>query len=307
MSPKSKTKKPEPEEKTEAVAVAEPRKPMPMQLTTGGALLPTSLAEAMEVAKLIAYSGMVPKDYIERPGAVMVAIQMGAEIGLSPMAAVQNIAVINGRPSIWGDAMLALALAHPDVEDVIEMDFDEITEKGSASCTVVLRNREDITRTFTMADAEKAKLLGKDTPWKTYPSRMLQMRARGFALRDSVPGAFRGIHSVEEARDMPPVVLVETTLQPVPEEAVTQAKTSKTKDELEKRRAAKAKKPTPSLTDQEANALDDAELKRRTEAKTASPAPQQQQTIDGKYENVGPAPMTDEEVADVGGDDEAGF
>jgi len=66
------------------------------------------LAEAKEYAKTIAGSGMVPKDFINQPDKVLVAIQMGDEVGLQPMQALQNIAVINGRPCIWGDAMPAL-------------------------------------------------------------------------------------------------------------------------------------------------------------------------------------------------------
>jgi hypothetical protein len=145
---------------------------------------------------------MVPKNYAGNVGAVLVAIQMGAEIGLSPMSAVQNIAVINGRPSLWGDAMLALVLQHRDCMDVIEDDLNDITKAGKATCIVKRRGRSPTTRTFSIEDAKKAGLWTKQGPWQQYPSRMLQMRARGFALRDAFPDALRGIHSAEEASDM---------------------------------------------------------------------------------------------------------
>lgn len=176
-----------------------PRRELVPVSMSGGMMQPQSLHEALELAKLIAYSGMVPKDYQQNPGAVLIAMQMGAELGLTPMSAIQNIAVINGRPSLWGDAMLAVVLGHRDCEGVDET-LDESTM--TATCTVKRRDRAPVVRTFSQADAKQAGLWGKSGPWTQYPKRMLQMRARGFALRDSFPDALRGIHLAEEAGDV---------------------------------------------------------------------------------------------------------
>jgi len=166
-------------------------------MANGGMMNPKDLDQAIEVAKLMAHSGMLPKQYDKNTGAVLIAIQMGAELGLSPMAAIQNIAVINGRPSLWGDAMLALVVSHPDCLDVIET-----CDEHGATCTVKRRGRAPIERSFTLEDAKRAGLLGKQGPWQQYTKRMLQLRARGFALRDAFPDALRGIRSTEEVRDM---------------------------------------------------------------------------------------------------------
>ena len=61
-------------------------------------------------------------------------------------------------------------------------------------------------RKFSVADAKKAHLWGRRGPWENYPERMLQMRARGFALRDSFPDALKGVITVEEAQDFPEVM-----------------------------------------------------------------------------------------------------
>jgi hypothetical protein len=169
------------------------------ELTThegGFSLTPRNLSEAMEFAKIIADSDMVPKDYVKKPGNVLVAVQTGAEVGLKPMQSLQGIAVINGRPAIWGDAMWALVLAHPEYEDSTE-------EKTDTHCTVTLkrRGRSPVVVTFSMEDAKKAGLAGKAGPWSTSPKRMLQMRARAFACRDLFADALKGIKSVEEVRD----------------------------------------------------------------------------------------------------------
>lgn len=161
-------------------------------------LEPRNLVEAMEFAKIIASSDMVPKTYLNKPGNVMVAVQMGAEVGLKPMQALQGIACINGNPGIWGDAMWALVLSHPEYEDSTEEKFD-------SHCTVTLkrRGRSPVIVTFSMADATKAGLAGKQGPWQTAPKRMLQMRARAFACRDLFADALKGIKSIEELRDYP--------------------------------------------------------------------------------------------------------
>jgi hypothetical protein len=162
-------------------------------------LAPRNLGEAMEFAKIIASSDMVPKDYINKPGNVLVAVQTGAEIGLKPMQSLQGISVINGRPGVWGDAMWALVISHPEYEDSTE-------DKSDTSCTITLkrRGRSAVVVTFNMEDAKKAGLAGKAGPWQTAPKRMLQLRARAFAARDLFADALKGIKSVEELRDYSP-------------------------------------------------------------------------------------------------------
>ena len=161
-------------------------------------LAPKDLDEAMRFADMLAGSSIVPKDYIGKPGNCLVAIQWGMELGLQPMQAMQSIAVINGRPSLWGDAMLALVKAHPAFEWI-----KEECDGSVATCTIKRRGEPEVVQSFSLEEAKRAGLTGKQGPWTQYPKRMLQMRARGFALRDAFPDALRGVVSAEEARDTP--------------------------------------------------------------------------------------------------------
>lgn len=162
-------------------------------------LTPSSLEEAMKFATLIAESDLAPKDYRAKPGNVLIAMQMGMELGLPPMQSIQNIAVINGRPAVWGDAIPALCKAHPLYERLDET-FDE--ETMTATCRIKRKGEPEQVRTFSEKDAAKAGLWGKQGPWQQYPKRMLQMRARAFACRDVFPDALKGIAVAEEARDI---------------------------------------------------------------------------------------------------------
>jgi hypothetical protein len=162
-------------------------------------LSPRDFEEAWRMADYLANSDMVPKDFKGRPGNCLVAIQWGAELGLKTMQAIQNIAVINGRPSLWGDVMLALVRASPLCEYVVEsVDGDR------AVCRVKRRSEPEQVREFTKDDAVKAALWGKQGPWQQYPKRMLQMRARAWALRDVFTDVLKGLHMAEEVIDLPP-------------------------------------------------------------------------------------------------------
>ena len=157
---------------------------------------PTNFEQAMYIAKIISRSDLAPKDFRGKPENVLVAIEMGKDLGLKPMQAIQNIAVINGRPCIWGDAALAVLQSHRDFEYI-----DESVDNGVATCKIKRKGNPEVVRTFSESDAKKAGLFGKSGPWTTYPKRMLQLRARGFAARDSFADALKGINFREEVED----------------------------------------------------------------------------------------------------------
>ncbi len=174
-----------------------------MTKTGGGGfdIQPRDMDQAVRLAEMLANSGMVPKQYISNPQGTLVAMMMGSEIGLNPLQSLQNIAVINGKPSIYADALLALVQNHPKFGGH-EEDIDE--DAMTAYCTVWRKGDEKKhTVSFSKADAQQAGLWGKSGPWQSYPKRMLMWRARGYALRDKFADALGGLITVEEARDIP--------------------------------------------------------------------------------------------------------
>lgn len=194
-------------EPTQSVAVMTPHQGPPVGFAKPQAfsMTPTTLTEAREYAMILAKSGMVPKDYANEPEKVLVAVQMGSEVGLKPLQALQNIAVINGRPTIWGDALVALVRAS-GVCGYINETFEG--EAGTDSYTAVcetLRKGEAVpqVRRFSVTDAKRAQLWGKAGPWTNTPQRMLQVRARAFALRDVYADLLKGLAVTEEAMDIP--------------------------------------------------------------------------------------------------------
>jgi hypothetical protein len=166
-----------------------------------------SVTDAMKFSEMVANSDFAPKDFRGKPASCMLAIQCGAEIGLAPLQSLQSIAVVNGRPSVYGDAALAVCKASAVCEYVIE-SIEGDGEQMVATCTAQRRGYPQPTVVkFSVSDAKKASLWGKSGPWSQYPRRMLQMRARGFALRDAFPDVLKGLVTAEEAFDYPTPIL----------------------------------------------------------------------------------------------------
>lgn len=189
--------------------VAEVRAPKPPIVATDRGLQLSSMEDMYRFAQYVVDSGFAPKG-VDTVSAALVAIQMGFEIGLSPMQAIQNIAVINGRPSVWGDAVKALVLASgqcTDFREWFEGDGDTLT----AWCEINRRGYSPTVRSFSVGDAKTADLSKKAGPWQQYPKRMLQMRARSWACRDAFPDALKGLLVAEEARDMEPIDVTPVT------------------------------------------------------------------------------------------------
>lgn len=172
-----------------------------VQLKAGGriiGIIPQSIDEAFRLGVAVSKSGLAPRG-MDKPEQITIAIMHGLEIGLPPMQAIQKIAVINGRPTVWGDAVPALIWGRGfSLREWMDGEGD----KRIAYCTVTRPSGEAVTRQFGVAEAKKAGLWGKSGPWATYPDRMLQMRARGFACRDGAADVLGGLYIAEEAQDI---------------------------------------------------------------------------------------------------------
>lgn len=179
--------------------------PVTMRSATSGildAFVPRNIDEAFRIAKALSLSGdMVPKHFQGKPEMIMAAMARGAEVGLPTMQALSSITVINGRASIWGDAIPALLQSRGHTID------SWIEGEGDGMVAVAEVTRGDTgkvyRRTFSVADAKAAGLWGKPGPWQNYKRRMLEIRARTYAARDGAADALMGLQVAEEMQDVP--------------------------------------------------------------------------------------------------------
>ena len=173
-------------------------------------IIPQSTDDINRIAKFLAESDALPKSYAGNARKAAIAIMKGLEIGWLPMQAVQNMYVINGIPTIYGDGLVALARSSGLLEYCHEWIDGEGDEK-TAFCEVKrIGEPKAETRSFSKTQAAKAGLLGKSGPWQTNPDRMMQMRARAFAIRDVFADALMGLRIKEEVEDYE----IEETPQP---------------------------------------------------------------------------------------------
>ena len=164
--------------------------------------VPSNFEEAWRFANVISKSTLVPKDYVDRPENIMVAMQMGLELGLPVFAALQNISVVNGRPSVWGDLGKALLLSSGLVEEFEITKISDIKKSGKAECVIKRKGiPTPFVGEFSLEDAKRADLLGKDN-YKKYPERQIQWRAFWYAARDGFADVLKGLAGGEEMQDI---------------------------------------------------------------------------------------------------------
>jgi hypothetical protein len=209
------------DQEQQIVTKPETGKPYPTGFNADDGFIVQSMEDAYRMAGMVLQAGWAPKG-VDTREAIVIAWQHGAELGLGKMSSLQNLAIINGRPCLWGDVMLGLVMATGKVED--RQEWWEINDEAlkdsrgnfrkpradeakNPSCTAFfLIKRRGIptatTQSFSMADAIQAGYDKKDGPWKTNPTRMIQMRARGFGLRDAFPDTLKGVMTREEAQDI---------------------------------------------------------------------------------------------------------
>ena len=178
---------------------------------------PTSMGELNQLAELFAKTGIAPPAFRGKPADTMLALLYGNAIGLSAPQSLLGVQVINGRPSLTADSMLAICRSSPVFEDLVETFEHAGTDRCTAVCIAKRRGCSPVASRYGVADAKRAGLWGRGV-WAAYPERMLRIRARTFALRDLFGDLLQGFTSAEEAADIPttpdepPVV----TFEPVP-------------------------------------------------------------------------------------------
>ena len=177
-----------------------------IMLSSMNSMVPKDYTEAKLMAVDLSKSEIIPKDYQGKPANCLIAIMMGAEVGLRPVQALQGIMVVNGRPSIWGDAAVGLILAS-GLQEYARDEWDPKT--GTATFITKRKGQPEIRRTFSLDDAAKAGLANKPGPWQGYKPRMCYNRARAFGLRDGYADVLKGLAIYEEVRD-----IINTTAEP---------------------------------------------------------------------------------------------
>jgi hypothetical protein len=164
------------------------------------AIIPRTIAECTDLAERLAKSELLPKALRGKVPDVLMTIMAGQEMGLAPMAALRSFHVIEGKPVMSADGLVAVVLGSGKavyferVEETAESVTYEtlrVGAKGPKRCT------------WTLAQAKAAALNVKDN-WRTFPRAMLAARAKAELARDVYPDVIAGCYTDDEASDWTP-------------------------------------------------------------------------------------------------------
>lgn len=209
------SEEPEITEETKAVATVEKA---PLSVGEEGYIIPRTVEEAARMAKAVIIGGLAPDSYkvngTPDPNKILLGIMSAMEAGLPPLYGLRQIAIINGRPTIWGDAAMALVQQRNLITSYVEeqvgpvptdKDLSKWDDEYGWKVTINRRGQQgSYVGIFTVGMAKRARLWlnAKKVPWLEHPDRMLKIRARAFPLRDGFADALAGLGIREEVEDL---------------------------------------------------------------------------------------------------------
>lgn len=159
---------------------------------------------AMQMAKALASSTIVPQTFQKNEANCLIAIEQAQRLRVSPMMVMQNLHVIQGRPS-WSSKFLIAAINNSGKFDM-ELQFEETQDKDGKpfSCTAwTTKNGRKVNgMTVDMDIAKEEGWLSKNgSKWKTMPQLMLRYRAASFFSSLNCPELTMGLYTREEMQD----------------------------------------------------------------------------------------------------------
>lgn len=160
---------------------------------------------ATQMAKALASSTIVPKEYQGNVANGLIAIEIAQRLQTSPLMVMQNLNIIQGRPS-WS-AQFLIAMVNGSGKYDMELQFDEKQDKDgkpySCQCWTEKNGRKvtGITVDMNMAVAE-GWLQKNGSKWKTMPQVMLRYRAASFFARMNCPELTLGYYTKDEAYEI---------------------------------------------------------------------------------------------------------
>lgn len=189
-----------------------PAEPTPAQPTTAYevstdlAAWAGAMGDAMTLAKGLAGTAFVPNHFQGKPADTAVAIMKGAALGLDPVAALESIYVISGKPALYTRSMVALVLAKGHEVWTEEADATTVTVKGRRhGSSHVEESTWDTARV-------KAAGLDRNRQYAAHPEAMLYARAAADVCRRIAPDVLAGLsYGVEELQE--PAVEAQATIQ----------------------------------------------------------------------------------------------
>jgi hypothetical protein len=154
-------------------------------------ITPSEWQAMTEQANALVKSGFLPKG-IDTPQKAVAIMLLGRELGIPAWTAFNGINVIQGKPTVSPQLMLAMINRSGLFEDMrITSDIN------GATCTMKRKGRAPHTETFTAKDAAAMGLMGKDNYLKQ-PATMFKWRVVSACARVVYSDVILALYTPEE-------------------------------------------------------------------------------------------------------------
>ena len=172
---------------------------------------------AFQMAKGLSQSTLVPQQFQNNPANCLIAIEQSNRLNISPMAVMQNLYIVQGKPGFSSSFIIGLINASNKYD--MELQFDEEEKDGkpyACTCWTELNGRKVTGIKITMDMVDKEGWLKKNgSKWQTMPQVMLRYRAASFFARMNCPELSIGLYSKEELDDFTPTKKTKATLNDI--------------------------------------------------------------------------------------------
>lgn len=163
-------------------------------------LEPRTLDQLKAFADTFAMAQLLPSHLRGKPADLAITVMYGRELGLTPVQAIQDIFVIEGKPGVSAGLAIAKVKSSPVCDYFIQV---ESTDQKATYETHRKGEPQPVRLTFTLEDAKRAELADKKN-WKRFPAAMLRNRAAMQLARDVYPDVVRNIYDRDEVEDFRP-------------------------------------------------------------------------------------------------------
>lgn len=166
----------------------------------------SNFVSAQRMAMALASSSVVPREYQRSVANCLVAMELASRTGASVLMVMQNLFIINGRPS-WSAAFLIASVNSCGRFTPLRFESEGETATVGWRCRAVAKDKEtgDVLEgewiTWSMAHGE-GWVTRKDSKWKTMPGQMIRYRAASFWVRVFAPEISIGMRTSDEVEDI---------------------------------------------------------------------------------------------------------
>lgn len=164
------------------------------------------IAVIQKIATQYSRSNMVPANYQKNPDNCFVACELAARMNVSPILVMQNLYIVQGKPSWAGSACKALVDGCGKFKHSEFIFFGEQGKPDWGCCLQAISAHSGLpvrgSRVTWQMATDEGWVNKSGSKWKTMPEQMMKYRAAAFFARTECPEVLMGYQTADEVDDI---------------------------------------------------------------------------------------------------------